>query len=178
MCIEVNGAGNAKYIPLINNKTYTDPTTGRMYNFKSDYYTSNYHGVVIAKAPMCNTATNNYRGEPTYFVSSTKTKPTLFNKSGNYVGDNDPYYYEMVISGGFNQFGENGELGLENIAQSDRIGQDSTIVIFFEQNDGVLKLNLTKSRDSENALTNPLKMFLFCLYFINTSCSCLPYSIV
>ena len=36
------------------------------------------------------------------------------------------------------------------IAQSDRIGQDSTIVIFFEQKDGILTLSLTKSRDSVN----------------------------
>ena len=36
------------------------------------------------------------------------------------------------------------------IAQSDRIGQDSTIVIFFEQKDKVLTLSLTKSRDSAN----------------------------
>lgn len=47
---------------------------------------------------------------------------------------------------------ENG-VDTTHIAQSDRIGQDSTIVIFFEQNDGVLKLNLTKSRDSENGKT-------------------------
>lgn len=37
-----------------------------------------------------------------------------------------------------------------NIAQSDRISQDSTVVIFLEQKDGVLTLNLVKSRDSVN----------------------------
>lgn len=37
-----------------------------------------------------------------------------------------------------------------NIAQSDRISQDSTIVIFIEQKDGVLTLHLTKARDSVN----------------------------
>ena len=36
-----------------------------------------------------------------------------------------------------------------NIAQSDRISQDSTILIFLEQKDSVLTLNLVKSRDSE-----------------------------
>lgn len=36
------------------------------------------------------------------------------------------------------------------IAQSDRIGQDSTVVIFFEQKDKVLTLHLVKSRDSAN----------------------------
>lgn len=44
---------------------------------------------------------------------------------------------------------ENG-VGLEHIAQADRIGQDSTIVIFFEQKDGLMHLHLIKSRDSEN----------------------------
>lgn len=37
-----------------------------------------------------------------------------------------------------------------NIAQSDRISQDSTIIIFIEQKDGVLTLNLTKARDAVN----------------------------
>lgn len=36
-----------------------------------------------------------------------------------------------------------------NIAQSDRIAQDSTIVIFLEQKDGVMTFSLVKSRDSE-----------------------------
>ena len=36
------------------------------------------------------------------------------------------------------------------IAQSDRIGQDSTIIIFFEQKDRVLTMHLVKSRDSAN----------------------------
>ena len=44
---------------------------------------------------------------------------------------------------------ENG-VGLEHIAQADRIGQDSTVVIFFEQKDGLMTLHLVKSRDSEN----------------------------
>ena len=42
---------------------------------------------------------------------------------------------------------ENGA-GTEHIAQSDRIAQDSTIIIFFEQKDNILTLNLAKSRDS------------------------------
>ena len=37
-----------------------------------------------------------------------------------------------------------------NIAQSDRISQDSTILIFLEQKDGVLTLNLVKARDAVN----------------------------
>ena len=37
-----------------------------------------------------------------------------------------------------------------NIAQTDRISQDSTILIFLEQKNNILTLNLVKSRDSEN----------------------------
>ena len=37
-----------------------------------------------------------------------------------------------------------------NVAQSDRISQDSTILIFLEQKDGVLTMNLVKARDSVN----------------------------
>lgn len=37
-----------------------------------------------------------------------------------------------------------------NIAQSDRISQDSTVVIFLEQKDGILTLHLSKARDSVN----------------------------
>lgn len=44
---------------------------------------------------------------------------------------------------------ENG-VGLEHVAQSDRIAQDSTIVIFFEQKDGIMTMHLIKSRDSVN----------------------------
>lgn len=47
---------------------------------------------------------------------------------------------------------ENG-VGTEHIAQSDRISQDSTIVMFFERNkddDSILTIDLVKSRDSEN----------------------------
>lgn len=37
-----------------------------------------------------------------------------------------------------------------NVAQSDRISQDSTQIIFLEQKDNILTLNLVKSRDSVN----------------------------
>ena len=42
---------------------------------------------------------------------------------------------------------------LTHIAQSDRIGQDSTIVLFFEQKDGIMEMHLVKSRDSVNNKT-------------------------
>lgn len=39
------------------------------------------------------------------------------------------------------------------IAQSDRIGQDSTCVLFLEKKEDILKVHLVKSRDSENGKT-------------------------
>ena len=42
---------------------------------------------------------------------------------------------------------ENG-VGTEHVAQTDRISQDSTILIFLEQGDGVLTMTLAKARDS------------------------------
>jgi len=44
---------------------------------------------------------------------------------------------------------ENG-VDTTQIAQSDRIGQDSTMIIFLEKKDDIMKLHLVKSRDSEN----------------------------
>ena len=47
---------------------------------------------------------------------------------------------------------ENG-VGSEHIAQSDRIAQDSTIILFFErkkEDNSILTIDLVKSRDSEN----------------------------
>lgn len=44
---------------------------------------------------------------------------------------------------------ENG-VGTEHIAQSDRIAQDSTIILFFEKQENILTMHLVKSRDSEN----------------------------
>lgn len=38
--------------------------------------------------------------------------------------------------------------GTEHIAQSDRISQDSTIILFLTQKDGILTMKLAKSRDS------------------------------
>ncbi len=43
---------------------------------------------------------------------------------------------------------DGGIIDVSHIAQADRIGQDSTAVIFLEQKDGVLTLHIAKSRDS------------------------------
>ena len=55
----------------------------------------------------------------------------------------------IAVSQGNRSISETGNIGLENIAQSDRIGQDSTVVIGLDQKDGVLSVHLLKSRDSE-----------------------------
>lgn len=100
MCIKVDGASNSTYIPLVNNKSYTDPVTGKQYTFSSTYYSSSYQGVVLAKGLLDSGATDAYRGEPTYFVSDST------DEDGEYIGTNEPYYYEMVQGGGFATYGK------------------------------------------------------------------------
>ena len=56
----------------------------------------------------------------------------------------------IAVSQGNRSINETGQLGLQNIAQSDRIGQDSTVVLGLDQKDGVLSVHLLKSRDSAN----------------------------
>lgn len=43
---------------------------------------------------------------------------------------------------------ETAVIDVSHIAQADRIGQDSTVVIFIEQKDGVMTLHLAKARDA------------------------------
>lgn len=45
---------------------------------------------------------------------------------------------------------ENGSVNTTQIAMSDRIGQDSTLILFLEKKDEIIKLTIVKSRDSEN----------------------------
>lgn len=45
---------------------------------------------------------------------------------------------------------EDGNVDSTQIAQSDRIGQDSTCIVFIERKDDLMKLTLVKSRDSAN----------------------------
>ena len=40
-------------------------------------------------------------------------------------------------------------MSTSHVAQSDRISQDSTILLFLEQSDDVLTINIAKSRESE-----------------------------
>ena len=45
---------------------------------------------------------------------------------------------------------ESGAVDTTQIAQSDRIGQDSTLIVFIEKKDDMMKLTLVKSRDTAN----------------------------
>lgn len=45
---------------------------------------------------------------------------------------------------------DNGTFDTTQLAQSDRIAQDSTVIIFVEKKDDLMKLHLVKSRDTEN----------------------------
>lgn len=54
---------------------------------------------------------------------------------------------------------DNGIVDTTNISQSDRIGQDSTIVIALEQKDNILTLKLAKTRDSCSN-NNTLKYYI------------------
>lgn len=47
---------------------------------------------------------------------------------------------------------ETGTYDVSRIAQADRIGQDSTAVLFLEQKDGVLTIHIAKSRDAISGL--------------------------
>ena len=49
-----------------------------------------------------------------------------------------------------NRSSTEGGVDTSHIAQSDRISQDSTIIIFLEKKDNIMTLNLTKSRDAIN----------------------------
>ncbi len=102
MCWKVSNGGTSKYIPVVNGKSYTDPSTGNTYNFKSDYYTSNYRGVVVAKGTFDTdvNSTNAKRGNPTYLKSSVNIED---GKDKISISESDPYYYEMAESGGINQ---------------------------------------------------------------------------
>jgi hypothetical protein len=47
-----------------------------------------------------------------------------------------------------NMVDENSVIDVSHIAQADRIGQDSTVVVFLEQKNHVLTMHLAKSRDN------------------------------
>ena len=48
-----------------------------------------------------------------------------------------------------NRTSTEGGLSTSHVAQTDRISQDSTLLLFLEQKDDILTINITKSRDSE-----------------------------
>lgn len=101
MCFEASyeedGNKITKYVPLLNNRTYTDPITHKAYRFSSDYYSSNYKGVVIAKGIMDNSHNDYVTGFPTYIEESSTSSSGVDLTNGN-------YYYEMVVSGSIKSY--------------------------------------------------------------------------
>lgn len=61
---------------------------------------------------------------------------------------------------------EDNSVDTTQISMSDRIGQDSTIVIFIEKKDDTMKLTLVKSRDSENGKSLTYKVDLNKGFFV------------
>lgn len=55
---------------------------------------------------------------------------------------------------------DSGDVDTTQIAQSDRIGQDSTCILFLEKKEETMKIHLVKSRDSENGKTFTYKVDL------------------
>lgn len=108
MCIkqtEKNGS-KAEYLPLVNGKTYENPVDKSTFNFKSDYYASNYRGVVIAKGNFDTSSLDGTVGLPTYLKSANSFTETKGKKEITIeISDDEPYYYEMVQTGGLLQFG-------------------------------------------------------------------------
>lgn len=105
MCLKqtVTKDGNtvSRYLPLVNGKTYKDPVTNKTLNFKSDYYASNYRGVVIAKGTFDTSSTDGVNGLPTYLKSASSYGS---GKHVTDIADDEPYYYKMEASGGLLQF--------------------------------------------------------------------------
>lgn len=95
------GSTVSRYLPLVNGKTYTDPVSKKTLNFKSDYYASNYRGVVIAKGTFDTSSTDGVNGLPTYLKSASSYGS---GKHVTDIADDEPYYYKMEASGGLLQF--------------------------------------------------------------------------
>ena len=100
MCWKIVENGTVKFIPLVNGKTFRDPTTNKTYRFSSDYLSSNYRGVVIAKGTFdVGVDTNDgTRGNPTYLRNYVRVSS---DGRTDYYGINEtaPYYYDMKVSG-------------------------------------------------------------------------------
>lgn len=95
MCIRLD---DDNYVPLFVGKSFTS-ASGQTFKFTSDYYTSNYHGLVVAKGTFDTSSTNRSLGEPTY-ISNQNT----YNDDGTVYISEDPYYYEMTKEGSVTQW--------------------------------------------------------------------------
>lgn len=105
MCYKVQDGTSTKFVPLLNGKTFIDPQSQKQFLFKSDYLSSSYKGVVLAKGIFdggTDITTDLDSGTPTYFKSSyqlTKGKNTISLSDL----DNDMYYYKITSGGSVTQ---------------------------------------------------------------------------
>lgn len=107
MCYKVvdkNGT-STRYVPLVNRKEFKDPVTGNTYTFSSDYYASNYRGVVLAKGVFANKNlfgksgnVDGLNGSPTYITTGSEMQ------DGTSIDATKPYYYHMDVSGTVSQY--------------------------------------------------------------------------
>lgn len=96
MCWKISVDGTEQYVPLINRKTFIEPTSGQTFTFKSDYLANDYNGVVLAKGNFDDAITSSVNwpqnGDPTYL------------KIGSDISDGQdaseyqtkPYYFDMA----------------------------------------------------------------------------------
>lgn len=91
MCFKVSVGGGLRYVPLVNRKFFIDPNTGTSYFFSSDYLSTSYNGVVVAKG---NFDAHEYTNDP---ASGAPTYLKAYNGDGSSVIDveSEPYYYNI-----------------------------------------------------------------------------------
>ena len=106
LCVKQTFGNQARYLPVVNGLTYENPVDKSSFKFKSDYYASNYRGVVIAKGTFSTASSNGSIGLPTYLASGASFQDKILGLINTTVeiSDSKPYYYEMVQSGGLLQY--------------------------------------------------------------------------
>ena len=115
MCLQVpeelkdkNGTviGKAnRFIPLLNNTTYTDSITQKTYRFSSSYYTNNYKGVVIARGLLDNSSLDSNLGYPTYIQEKSPALSGVDVSERTISGESESeYYYKMELAGSINSY--------------------------------------------------------------------------
>ncbi len=95
MCIKIS---ENKFIPLINGKAFKDADENS-YTFRSNYYSSNYNGVVIAKGTFTVNYDQGKENKPTYLASNSLSGGSSFDELTSL-----PYFYDIEKSGSLKQY--------------------------------------------------------------------------